>query len=60
MKNKSFTLIEILVVVIIVGLLAGLIITSTSSYINEANRVKSIAFSDKIKKEHSLDSGILE
>ena len=60
MKNKSFTLIEILVVIIIVGLLAGLIITSTSSYINEANRVKSIAFSDKIKKEHSLDSGILE
>jgi len=51
MKNKSFTLIEILVVIIIVGLLAGLIITSTSSYIEEANIAKAHSFSSKAKNE---------
>ncbi|MDD4661771.1 MAG: prepilin-type N-terminal cleavage/methylation domain-containing protein, partial [Candidatus Pacebacteria bacterium] len=60
MKNKSFTLIEMLVIIVIIGLLVGVIITATSSYIEEANRAKSISFSNKIEKEHSLDSGVLE
>ena len=55
MKNKSFTLIEILVVIIIVGLLAGLIIGATASSIEEAKKTKSFAFSSDTKKELMLN-----
>jgi len=51
MKNKSFTLIEILIVIIIIGLLAGLIVTSTASYIDNANSAKVHTFSTNARKQ---------
>ena len=36
-NNKSFTLIEILVTIVIIGILAGVIMISTSSSINKAH-----------------------
>lgn len=51
MKNKSFTLIEILIVIIIIGLLAGLIVTFTASYIDNANSAKVHTFSTNARKQ---------
>ncbi|GMX58746.1 MAG: hypothetical protein MCSN_4000 [Candidatus Microsyncoccus archaeolyticus] len=51
--NKSFTLIEILVVIVIVGILSSFILVGMSSITNSANIAKSKAFSD------SLDNSLL-
>jgi len=47
--NKSFTLIEILVVIVVIGILSAFILVGTSSITNSANIAKSKAFSDSIR-----------
>ncbi|MDD4662089.1 MAG: prepilin-type N-terminal cleavage/methylation domain-containing protein, partial [Candidatus Pacebacteria bacterium] len=51
MNNKSFSLIELLVVIIIVGVLAGVIIISTSSAIGKTKLAKAQAFYSNSSKE---------
>jgi len=51
MKNKSFTLIEILIVIIIIGLIAGTIIVSTASSLDQASSAKAHTFSTNAKKQ---------
>jgi len=51
MKNKSFTLIEILIVIIIIGLIAGTIIVSTTSSLDQASSAKAHTFSSNARKE---------
>jgi len=47
-KNKSFTLIELLIVIVIIGILAGVIMISTSSSIDKANIAKIKVFEESI------------
>ncbi|HNP79635.1 MAG TPA: LamG domain-containing protein [Candidatus Pacearchaeota archaeon] len=47
--NKSFTLIEILVVIVVIGILSAFILVGTSSITNSANIAKSKAFSDSLR-----------
>lgn len=49
--NKSFTLIEMMVIIIIIGLLAGLVVTSTASYIESTNSAKAHTFSTNARKQ---------
>jgi len=49
MNTKSFTLIELLVVIVIIGILAGAIMISTSSSIQKANVAKGNVFSQTLK-----------
>lgn len=51
MRNRSFTLIEILIVIIIIGLIAGTIIISTTSSLEQANSAKAHTFSSNARKE---------
>ena len=55
MKTKSFTLIDLLVVIVIIGILAGVIIVSTSSSISKANFAKAQAFSNTVQQELLLN-----
>jgi len=55
MHRKSFTLIELLIVIIIIGLLAGVIMISTSSSIDTANIAKSLVFTKKIDNKLYLN-----
>jgi len=48
-KNKSFTLIEILVVIIIIGLLASLILFSTNDAFEQQKRMEVLNFSNSTK-----------
>ncbi len=54
-KNKSFTLIEMLVIIIIVGLVAGFVVTSTASYIESTNIAKAHTFSSNARKQLSFN-----
>ncbi|HOC53433.1 MAG TPA: LamG domain-containing protein [Candidatus Pacearchaeota archaeon] len=47
--NKSFTLIEILVVIVVIGILSAFILVGVSSISNNANITKSKAFSDSLR-----------
>jgi len=47
--NKSFTLIEILVVIVIIGILSGFIIVSMAGVSDKANIAKSQAFANSLK-----------
>ena len=54
-NNKSFTLIEILVTIVIIGILAGVIMISTSSAIDKASISKSKVFSDSVRNSMLLN-----
>ncbi len=54
-KNKSFTLIEMLVIIIIVGLVAGLVVTSTASYIESTSSAKAHTFASNARKQLSFN-----
>lgn len=49
MNNKSFTLIEILVVIIVIGIISSFIIVSLSSVSSSANIAKGQAFSNSLR-----------
>ena len=55
MNTKSFTLIELLVVIVIIGILAGAIMISTSSSISKASLAKAQAFSKTVQNELLLN-----
>ena len=59
MKNKSFTLIEILVVIIIIGILASVVLFSTNDSTEKRKRLEVLTFSEGAKGK-SLDSLISE
>ncbi len=48
-RSKSFTLIEILVVIVVIGILSAFILIGTSSIISSANITKGKAFSDSLR-----------
>jgi len=48
-KQRSFTLIELLVVIVIIGILAGAIMISTSSSIFKASIAKSKVFENSVE-----------
>ena len=54
-KNKSFTIIELLITIVIIGILAGIIIVSTTSSITKANFAKAKAFSSNIQNSMLLN-----
>ncbi|HOI59692.1 MAG TPA: prepilin-type N-terminal cleavage/methylation domain-containing protein [Candidatus Pacearchaeota archaeon] len=54
-KHKSFTLIELLVVIVIIGILSGIIMISTSSSIDKASLAKSKVFSENIRNRMLLN-----
>jgi len=47
--NKSFTLIEILIVIVVIGILSAFILVGISSITDSANIAKSKAFSDSLR-----------
>ncbi|HNP79388.1 MAG TPA: prepilin-type N-terminal cleavage/methylation domain-containing protein [Candidatus Pacearchaeota archaeon] len=47
--NKSFTLIEILIVIVVIGVLSAFVLVGMSSITNSANITKSKAFSSSLK-----------
>ncbi len=49
MKQKSFTLIEILVVIVVIGVLSAFILVGMSSISNSANIAKSKAFANSLR-----------
>ncbi|MDD5012888.1 MAG: LamG domain-containing protein [Candidatus Pacebacteria bacterium] len=49
MNQKSFTLIEILVVIVVIGILSSFILVGMSSITNSANTAKAQAFSSSLK-----------
>ncbi|GMX58435.1 MAG: hypothetical protein MCSN_0890 [Candidatus Microsyncoccus archaeolyticus] len=49
MGKRSFTLIEILVVIVVIGILSSFILVGMSSITNNANIAKSKAFSDSLR-----------
>ena len=51
MRNKSFTLIELLITISIIGILAAIILISTSSAVTRASIAKSQVFDDSIRNE---------
>ena len=53
--NKSFTLIEILVVIVIIGILSSFIVVGMNSIISEANIAKGRAFSNSLKNNLLLN-----
>jgi len=55
MKSKSFTLIELLVVIVIIGILTGVIMISTSSSIDKANIAKSKVFAESVRNNLLLN-----
>ncbi|MDD3170206.1 MAG: LamG domain-containing protein [Candidatus Pacebacteria bacterium] len=55
MRNKSFTLIEILVVIVIIGILSAFIIVSMSGVSDKARIAKGQAFSNSIKNSLMLN-----
>ena len=59
MKNKSFTLIEILVVIIIIGILASVVLFSTNDSTEKRKRLEVLTFSEGAKGKN-LDSLISE
>jgi len=59
MKNKSFTLIEILVVIIIIGILASVVLFSTNDSTGKRKRLEVLTFSEGAKGKN-LDSLISE
>ena len=63
MKSKSFTLIELLVVIVIIGILVGVIVVSTSNNITKAQDTKltsAMLGLNKALKIYSLDSFPIE
>ena len=59
MKNKSFTLIEILVVIIIIGILVSVVLFSTNDSTEKRKRLEVLTFSEGAKGKN-LDSLISE
>ncbi|MDD4661977.1 MAG: prepilin-type N-terminal cleavage/methylation domain-containing protein [Candidatus Pacebacteria bacterium] len=62
-KQRSFTLIELLIVIVIVGILSGFIVVNLNNHINNAKDVKiesTILSISKILKTNSLDSFPIE
>jgi prepilin-type N-terminal cleavage/methylation domain-containing protein len=53
--NKSFTLIEILVVIVVIGALSAFILVGMSSITNSANIAKSQAFSNSLRNSLLLN-----
>ncbi|HOI60242.1 MAG TPA: prepilin-type N-terminal cleavage/methylation domain-containing protein [Candidatus Pacearchaeota archaeon] len=56
MKNNlgSFTLIELLVVIVIIGILAGTIMISTSSSVTKGNIAKGKVFEESVQNNLSV------
>lgn len=59
MKNKSFTLIEILVVIIIIGILASIVLFNTNDSTEKRKRLEVLTFSEGAKGKN-LDSLVSE
>jgi len=53
--NKSFTLIEILIVIVVIGVLSAFILVGMSSITNSANITKGKAFSDSLRSSLLID-----
>ncbi len=55
MNHKSFTLIEILVVIVVIGILSSFILVGMSSITNSANVAKGKAFSESLRNSLLMD-----
>jgi len=53
-KNKGFTIIELIVVIAIIAVLAGIVMTNVSRYINKSKEARAIADAQNISKALSL------
>jgi prepilin-type N-terminal cleavage/methylation domain-containing protein len=54
-KNKAFTLIELLIVVAIIGIIAGIIVVTVQNAIHRATIARSLSFSRAIEQTLGLD-----